>query len=52
MEYDVVIVGSGFGGICSAIKLKEAGIQNFVMNKNLKLAELAQRILDAEDLLG
>lgn len=31
MEYDVVIVGSGFGGICSAIKLKEAGIHNFVM---------------------
>lgn len=31
MEYDVVIVGSGFGGICSAIKLKEAGIDNFVM---------------------
>jgi cation diffusion facilitator CzcD-associated flavoprotein CzcO len=31
MEYDVVIVGSGFGGICSAIKLKEAGIHNFIM---------------------
>jgi cation diffusion facilitator CzcD-associated flavoprotein CzcO len=31
MDYDVVIVGSGFGGICSAIKLKEAGIDNFVM---------------------
>ncbi|WP_051293680.1 flavin-containing monooxygenase [Pseudoduganella violaceinigra] len=31
MEYDVVIVGSGFGGLCSAIKLKEAGIDNFVI---------------------
>ncbi|SFG35459.1 Predicted flavoprotein CzcO associated with the cation diffusion facilitator CzcD [Duganella sp. CF458] len=31
MDYDVVIVGSGFGGICSAIKLREAGIDNFVM---------------------
>lgn len=31
MDYDVIIVGSGFGGICSAIKLKEAGIDNFVM---------------------
>ncbi|MGW8394790.1 flavin-containing monooxygenase [Pseudoduganella sp. HUAS MS19] len=31
MDYDVVIVGSGFGGICSAIKLKEAGIDNFIM---------------------
>lgn len=31
MDYDVVIVGSGFGGICSAIKLKEAGIDDFVM---------------------
>jgi cation diffusion facilitator CzcD-associated flavoprotein CzcO len=31
MDYDVVIVGSGFGGICTAIKLKEAGIDNFVM---------------------
>jgi cation diffusion facilitator CzcD-associated flavoprotein CzcO len=31
MDYDVVIVGSGFSGICSAIKLKEAGIDNFVM---------------------
>lgn len=30
-DHDVVIIGSGFGGICSAIKLKEAGIDNFVL---------------------
>lgn len=28
---DVVIVGAGFGGLCMAIKLKEAGIENFVI---------------------
>ncbi|PKM22104.1 MAG: 4-hydroxyacetophenone monooxygenase [Gammaproteobacteria bacterium HGW-Gammaproteobacteria-14] len=28
---DVVIVGGGFGGLCMAIKLKEAGIDNFVI---------------------
>lgn len=28
---DVVIVGSGFGGLCMAIKLREAGMDNFVM---------------------
>lgn len=28
---DVVIVGGGFGGLCMAIKLKEAGINNFVI---------------------
>jgi response regulator NasT len=27
-------------------------LRGMAMNKNLKLAELAQRILDAEDLLG
>jgi cation diffusion facilitator CzcD-associated flavoprotein CzcO len=31
VDHDVVIIGSGFGGICSAIKLKEAGIDNFVI---------------------
>ena len=25
-EVDVLIVGSGFGGICTSIKLKQAGI--------------------------
>ena len=29
--YKVVILGSGFGGICSAIKLKEAGFHDFVI---------------------
>ncbi len=28
---DVAIIGSGFGGLCMAIKLKEAGIDNFVI---------------------
>lgn len=28
---DVVIVGSGFGGLCMAIKLREAGRNNFVL---------------------
>lgn len=28
---DVVIVGSGFGGLCMAIKLRQAGIENFVV---------------------
>jgi len=28
---DVVIVGSGFGGLCMAIKLREAGMDNFVV---------------------
>lgn len=28
---DVVIVGSGYSGVCIAIKLKEAGINNFVI---------------------
>lgn len=31
MNYDVVIIGSGFGGLCSAIKLREAGIDNIVI---------------------
>ena len=30
-EVDVLIVGSGFGGICTSIKLKQAGIDNFVV---------------------
>lgn len=28
---DVAIVGAGFGGLCMAIQLKEAGISNFMM---------------------
>ncbi|HET8708100.1 MAG TPA: NAD(P)-binding protein, partial [Pseudomonadales bacterium] len=28
---DVAIVGSGFGGLCMAIKLREAGNDNFVI---------------------
>ena len=28
---DVVIAGAGFGGLCMAIKLKEAGNENFVV---------------------
>jgi cyclohexanone monooxygenase len=30
-EFEVVVVGSGFGGLCMGAKLKEAGIDNFVM---------------------
>ena len=30
-QFDVVIVGSGFAGLCMAIKLKQAGIDNFVI---------------------
>ncbi len=30
-QVDVVIAGAGFGGLCMAIKLKEAGNENFVI---------------------
>ena len=30
-EHEVVVVGAGFVGICAAIKLKEAGIEDFVI---------------------
>ena len=30
-EVDVAIVGSGFSGLCMAIKLREAGIEDFVV---------------------
>ena len=30
-RFDAVIIGSGFGGLCAAVKLKEAGIDNFVI---------------------
>ncbi|CAM3890293.1 NAD(P)-binding domain-containing protein [Smaragdicoccus niigatensis] len=30
-DYDVIIIGAGFGGLCAAIKLREAGIDNFVV---------------------
>ena len=28
---DMVIVGAGFGGLCMAIKMREAGNDNFVI---------------------
>jgi cation diffusion facilitator CzcD-associated flavoprotein CzcO len=28
---DVVVIGAGFGGVCAGIKLREAGITNFVI---------------------
>ncbi|WP_250655836.1 flavin-containing monooxygenase [Alkalimarinus coralli] len=30
-EYDVIILGSGFSGLCMAIKLKEAGINSYLI---------------------
>jgi cation diffusion facilitator CzcD-associated flavoprotein CzcO len=30
-RYDVVVVGAGFSGLCAAIKLAEAGIDNYVV---------------------
>ena len=30
-NYDVVVVGSGFAGLCMAVRLKRAGIDNFVI---------------------
>ncbi|CUI04317.1 NAD(P)/FAD-dependent oxidoreductase [Massilia sp. P8910] len=30
-EFDAVIIGSGFGGLCAAVRLKQAGIDNFVI---------------------
>ncbi len=30
-RYEVVIVGSGFAGLCMGVKLKEAGIDNFII---------------------
>ena len=30
-QYDQVIIGAGFAGICMAIKLKGAGMNNFVV---------------------
>jgi cation diffusion facilitator CzcD-associated flavoprotein CzcO len=30
-EYEVVVVGSGFGGLCMGVKLKQAGIDNFLI---------------------
>lgn len=30
-EFEVLIVGSGFAGLCTAVKLKQAGIDNFVI---------------------
>ncbi|MES2318153.1 MAG: NAD(P)/FAD-dependent oxidoreductase [Pseudomonadota bacterium] len=30
-QYDVIIVGSGFAGLCMAVRLKQAGIDNFLI---------------------
>jgi cation diffusion facilitator CzcD-associated flavoprotein CzcO len=30
-EYEVIVVGSGFGGLCMGVKLKQAGIDNFLI---------------------
>jgi cyclohexanone monooxygenase len=30
-EYEVVVAGSGFGGLCMGVKLKQAGIDNFLI---------------------
>lgn len=30
-EFDVLVVGSGFAGLCAAVKLREAGISNFLV---------------------
>ena len=30
-DHEVVIIGSGFGGLCMGIKLKQAGIDNFLI---------------------
>ena len=38
-QYRVVIIGSGFGGQCAAIRLKEQGIEDF-------------RILERRDFMG
>jgi cation diffusion facilitator CzcD-associated flavoprotein CzcO len=30
-EYEVIVVGSGFGGLCMGVKLRQAGIDNFLI---------------------
>lgn len=30
-EFDVVVIGSGFAGLCTAVKLREAGFDNFIV---------------------
>ncbi|MDQ1814206.1 NAD(P)/FAD-dependent oxidoreductase [Massilia sp. CCM 9210] len=30
-QFDAVIIGSGFGGLCAGVRLKQAGIDNFVI---------------------
>jgi cation diffusion facilitator CzcD-associated flavoprotein CzcO len=30
-EYEVIVAGSGFGGLCMGVKLKQAGIDNFLI---------------------
>lgn len=37
-QFEVVIVGSGFAGLCMAVKLKQAGIDNFlILEKDAEL---------------
>jgi cation diffusion facilitator CzcD-associated flavoprotein CzcO len=31
MKHDVVVIGAGFAGLCMAIKLKQAGLHDFVV---------------------
>lgn len=35
-QYDVIVVGAGFSGIGAAIKLQEAGIENFLVLEKAK----------------
>lgn len=35
-EYEVIVVGSGFGGLCMGVKLKQAGIDNFLILEKAK----------------
>ncbi|NHZ41460.1 flavin-containing monooxygenase [Massilia aquatica] len=30
-EFEVIVIGSGFGGLCAGVRLKQAGIDNFVI---------------------
>ncbi|GAA1028488.1 MULTISPECIES: NAD(P)-binding domain-containing protein [Amycolatopsis] len=31
LVFEVLVIGTGFGGLCAAVKLREAGIDNFVV---------------------
>lgn len=30
-EFEVIVIGSGFGGLCAGVRLKQAGIDNFLI---------------------